>query len=281
MPPDWRTFAYVSAIVFLAGILSGLAPALESVKVDISGSLKGYSNLFGAAGGARAARHAGDRAGGHEHGAAGQRRSLRAVRGPRPPRRPGLLAEEGGGRARCGSPTAPRRESARVRLRAIADRMRSLPGARAVAYADDIPMLGHDTMELRPPGRSDASLPVDIYTASPGFFETMGVPLMGGREFNDSDRSAVVVSQSLAIALLARGRIRSARRCRCPTARPRWWSGWRATSNRCASAAPRIRCSTACGASIPTATSWRSASTLRRRKARSPSAPRSARWTRT
>ena len=31
-------------------------------------------------------------------------------------------------------------------------------------------------MELRPPPRTDASQPVDIYTASPGFFETMGVP---------------------------------------------------------------------------------------------------------
>jgi predicted permease len=203
MTPDWRTYCYVAGIVFLAGILSGLAPALESLKVDISGSLKGYSNLFGAAGGARlrgilvsaqvamsmvllvcAALFA-----------QSEDRALRADPGYSPKK---VVV------APVRFPDGTSQETARVRLRAIADRIRSLPGARAVAWSDDIPMLGHDTMELRPPSRSDASLPVDIYPASPGFFETMGLPLMGGREFNDSDRSAVVVSQSLAIALWRR-----------------------------------------------------------------------------
>jgi predicted permease len=203
MTPDWRTYAYVAGVVLLAGILSGLAPALESLKVDISGSLKGYSSLFGTTGGTRlrgmlvtaqvamsmvllvsAALFA-----------QSEDRALRADPGYLPKR---VVV------APVRFPDGTTRESARVRLRAIGDRMRSLPGARAVAYADDIPMLGHDTMELNPPNRSDASLPVDIYAASPGFFETMGIPLMGGREFNETDQSAVVVSQALAIALWRR-----------------------------------------------------------------------------
>src|ERR1019366_487346 len=49
MNPDWRIFLYISAIVLLSGILSGLAPALESVKQDLTSSLKGYASLLGGA----------------------------------------------------------------------------------------------------------------------------------------------------------------------------------------------------------------------------------------
>ena len=41
MTPDWRIFAYIAAIVLLTGILSGLAPALESVKVDLAARSRG------------------------------------------------------------------------------------------------------------------------------------------------------------------------------------------------------------------------------------------------
>src|SRR6185295_14604238 len=44
MPPDWSTFAYIAGVVLVTGILSGLAPALESVKVDLAGSIKGASS---------------------------------------------------------------------------------------------------------------------------------------------------------------------------------------------------------------------------------------------
>ena len=50
--PDWRVFAYLAATVCLAGILAGLAPALESMRVDVLESLKGRrSILTGATGG--------------------------------------------------------------------------------------------------------------------------------------------------------------------------------------------------------------------------------------
>ena len=55
MNPDWRIFLYISAIVLLSGILSGLAPALESVKVDLTSSLKGYASLLRGGGRLRAA----------------------------------------------------------------------------------------------------------------------------------------------------------------------------------------------------------------------------------
>ena len=55
MPPDWRTFAYIAAVVLLTGILAGLAPALESLKVDLTASLKGRCQRRFSAGSTRCA----------------------------------------------------------------------------------------------------------------------------------------------------------------------------------------------------------------------------------
>ena len=97
MNPDWRIFLYISAIVLLSGILSGLAPALESVKVDLASSLKGYGSLLRGGGRLRAAP--GQRTGGHEHGAAGGRRAVRQVRTAQPACRPRLPSAEGRGQS--------------------------------------------------------------------------------------------------------------------------------------------------------------------------------------
>jgi predicted permease len=39
--PDWRVFSYFAGSILLVGLLAGLAPALESLKVDLLSSLKG------------------------------------------------------------------------------------------------------------------------------------------------------------------------------------------------------------------------------------------------
>ena len=41
-------FAYLSGITLMAACIAGLAPASESLKLDLSTSLKGHENLFGA-----------------------------------------------------------------------------------------------------------------------------------------------------------------------------------------------------------------------------------------
>jgi len=64
-------------------------------------------------------------------------------------------------------------------------------------------MISHFTVEIRPPARPDAIQPVDVYSASPGFMATLGVPLVRGRDFQISDQhNAVVISEGLARALL-------------------------------------------------------------------------------
>jgi hypothetical protein len=88
--------------------------------------------------------------------------------------------------------------AARVRLDAIAQRMKALPGAHSVAFSDELPMIGRATLEFRPPGRADAVQAVDVYTGSPGFFDTVGLPILRGREFQEGDGPSIVVSHSLA-----------------------------------------------------------------------------------
>ena len=47
--------------------------------------------------------------------------------------------------------------------------------------------------------------PVSVFTASPQFFETMGIPLVGGREFVPADTNVAIVSQTLARLFWNRG----------------------------------------------------------------------------
>ncbi len=87
----------------------------------------------------------------------------------------------------------------------IVEHLRGVPGVREAALSDDVPMIGHLTVQLRPPGRPDAVQPVDIYSASAGFMNALGVPLVRGRDFAPGDRTAVIISESLGRILFRRG----------------------------------------------------------------------------
>ena len=194
MDPDWRIFLYISAIVLLSGILSGLAPALEAVKQDLTSSLKGYASVLGG-GRLRAALVTAQVAMSMvllvSAGlfAKSEERTLHADPGYLPQK---VVVSQ------LRFPENTTVAAARVRLDAIALRMKALPGAHSVAFSDELPMIFRATVELRPPARADAVQAVDIYTGSPGFFETLGVPILRGREFQESDGPAIVVSRSLA-----------------------------------------------------------------------------------
>ncbi len=197
MPTDWRIFLYLCSVVVAAGVLSGLAPAVESVKVDLLSSLKGYGATLSRAGGARlqgwlvSAQVALSMVLLVEAAlfAQSEDRTLRASPGYLPDR---VVV------APVHFPDSSTVDHAMVRLQAMTDRIKALPGVRAVAFSDGLPMMQRQTLELRPPARADATQPVDLYAVSPGFLETLGVGLTRGRDFQNSDSSAVVVSQSLA-----------------------------------------------------------------------------------
>jgi len=205
LPPDWRIFAYIAAVVFVTGCVCGLAPALESLKVDLTASLKGnVGALSGAMGGSRMQRWL---------VAAQVSASLVMLVGA------GLFAQaeyrilstDPGYQPRkvlvapLRFPEGATLESARTLMQAVAFRLQGVPGVRSVAYSDEPPLLGHDTVEVRFPGRSsDATETVDVYPASPAYFQTLGLPLLRGREFQETDRSAVVVSEALTKVLWPR-----------------------------------------------------------------------------
>jgi predicted permease len=204
LPPDWRVFGYVAIVVFFTGIFSGLAPALESIKVDLAASMKGAGGMAGAAGG-------GTRVRGWlvtaqvamsmlllvQAALLGQseNRTLNADPGYQP--RQIVVAP-------IRLPDAMPHAAALARLRHLADYMRTVPGVRGVTFSDYVPMIVHDTLELRPPSRPDAIQPVDIHSASAGYMAAIGVPLLRGRDFVESDRDAVIVSDSLGKAFFRR-----------------------------------------------------------------------------
>jgi predicted permease len=50
---DWRVFTYLAGATAVAGIVAGMAPALEALRVDVLDSLKGRRSILGVAGGTR------------------------------------------------------------------------------------------------------------------------------------------------------------------------------------------------------------------------------------
>ena len=192
LTPDWRTFSYIAAVVLLTGILAGLAPALESLKVDLTASLKGAGGAFlGTFGRARlrgflvSAQIALSMVLLVEAAlfARSQERALNADPGYTPQK---VVV------AAFGFPKEASPQSVQSRMLAVGLRTASIPGVRSVAFTERVPLMRPDTVDLRPPLRQDATQPVDIYTASPRFFETLGIPLVRGREFQESDGPSVM-----------------------------------------------------------------------------------------
>jgi predicted permease len=105
--------------------------------------------------------------------------------------------------------------SGRLFARDLVERARALPGVRAAVLAMDLPLdggrisLGH----LRLPGSTDTrpegTAPTDWNVVTPGFFATLGVPLLRGRDFTEGDGAGAprvgIVNQTLARRLFGDG----------------------------------------------------------------------------
>lgn len=91
-----------------------------------------------------------------------------------------------------------------VREGALAE-LAGLPGVRSIAMTSHIPLSGFSKRRaLTAEGRTVLKLrdtpTVNLIWASPGFFNTLGIPMVGGRDFSWSDGSAyiAVIDASLA-----------------------------------------------------------------------------------
>jgi putative ABC transport system permease protein len=104
------------------------------------------------------------------------------------------------------SPSEP--ERIRQFHKTLIERLKQIPGVRSVGAASTFPLTGSSgfVTGLRVEGQGEveaARLPrAEISTASPGYFQTVGIPLLSGRVFTEHDRadstSVAVVSQSMA-----------------------------------------------------------------------------------
>jgi predicted permease len=86
-------------------------------------------------------------------------------------------------------------------------RARALPGARGAALARMVPLDGSNmetgiNVEGHEPPAGRRSFQTDYNVVTPGYFETLGVPLVAGRDFTEADREGAprvaVVNEALA-----------------------------------------------------------------------------------
>jgi len=93
-----------------------------------------------------------------------------------------------------------------VVLHDMLERIRALPGVRSAGLVNALPITGGPgtdfVIEGRPTPRLGDEPGADIRVADPGYFSAMGIPLIAGRTFQDTDRSTssrvVVINQTLA-----------------------------------------------------------------------------------
>ena len=180
LTPDWRVFGYLTLVTLLAGTTTGLAPALESLKVNLSEMLKGRRSALGSAS-----------CGSRLHGLLiGTQIALSFL----------LLVfacvfARTYQKAMTFDPGFEARQVLHARLRlsgksswvmqkdSILARLAASPGVQSVAYASTFD--SRDEIALQIPGQ--AIRQVSMSVVSSNFFTTMGIPTARGRALQESD----------------------------------------------------------------------------------------------
>jgi predicted permease len=88
----------------------------------------------------------------------------------------------------------------------VLPRTTALPGVRSVAAIDSLPMQGGSEQPIAVEGRPAEVFAlqrnVSVRRATPGYFRTMGIPVLSGRDFDladtSSEKSVAVISQAMA-----------------------------------------------------------------------------------
>ncbi len=205
---DWRVIAFTAGVALLTGMVCSLAPVLEIVRHDAQPTLN-ESNR-----GATGLRH----------------RRLRDVFVVSEVAialvlmiAAGLLLESFGAllRVPLGVETngrltmelflSPARYNegdprASLYLEQVRQRLEVIPGVKSVGIVDSLPLEGGASTDLeifgRPAPSPGQEPSADIHMASPGYFETMGIPLVAGRYFTQRDTPdsprVMVISQMMA-----------------------------------------------------------------------------------
>ncbi|HKV99077.1 MAG TPA: FtsX-like permease family protein [Vicinamibacterales bacterium] len=103
------------------------------------------------------------------------------------------------------SPTALRDLASREYVRAVRDRVRSLPFVQSVGLADMRPIARASRGEdLHGEGSPKDKVSADWRTVSPDYFRTLGIRVVAGREFVPADETAAVEPALLSASLARR-----------------------------------------------------------------------------
>jgi predicted permease len=197
LPLDSRVILFTTGLSLIAALLSGLTPALHASRADVVSALKDESQgssdrlrlrsafvvaqvalsiMLVVAGGLLT--RALDRAG-----------SLDSGFDPRGVELASLDLALGD----YTDATGP------LFIRALADRVRDLPGVQTATVATSVAATGQRRRELRargtqgpmpPPVNDDLFLDVDANIVEQGYFATLRIPLIAGRDFNAADRAS-------------------------------------------------------------------------------------------
>jgi predicted permease len=194
LTPDWKVFAYLFAVTLAAGSMAGVTPVLESLKVNLSVSLKGQQTATGAAGNRRtrsfliAAQVAMSLVLMAAAGLVARAESKKLSAGPDFETRKVLVV-------RLLVPRGTRPDAVGTFFRAIEEKLRAVPTVESAAFNEwwSLPSLeGEATVEVTVGGTRQR---VSSLGVSPDFFHVLGVPILRGRTFTaaeDADRAQAV-----------------------------------------------------------------------------------------
>jgi predicted permease len=205
---DWRVLLFTLSVSAGAGILFGLAPALRSTRPDITPTLKDVGLARGR------------RRFGLQSGLVALQMAVSVVLlvGGGLFVRALLVAEKidpGFSTSGIGvawlelAMSGIERDQWEVTEAALVDRLMAEPGIESVATASHLPLALGSSFQLftipgvEPPQGQDGHR-ILYSQVSPGFFSTLGIPILAGRSLRSEDRSGapevVVVSQAMAEA---------------------------------------------------------------------------------
>ena len=204
---DGRVLAFTSVIVVLTGILFGMVPALRTSKLNLSEALKeGARNVAG---------------GRHERlrqllvvselalslvllvSAGLLIRSFISVERVNP----GFDAQNVLGMRLSVAGTSYKGERSEIFYRELLDRVRSIPGVKSAGIADNLPLSGgigwgNISIEGYQPSAGQEAIQSDARIAGVAYFETMKVPLIKGRFFDEHDTEdslqVIVIDENMA-----------------------------------------------------------------------------------
>jgi len=175
-----RVLCFGTALSVISTVLFGLAPALQTTRMAVLPALRESGNTV---------------SGGGLFG----RSVMRAWSIDLGFRAEGLLTA-GFSAPPPGSASSERMRSAQ---QVLVERLRAMPGFESAALASDAPQNQlHSRTQIQ---TQDAAITADRHTAGSGFFHTVGMALVSGREFSARDDAAApkvaIVNQTLAARL--------------------------------------------------------------------------------